>query len=300
MFQKTSVNRLALYFILPALIATILVHFIPISWGVYIGFIDLDIKTLAQWTKAPFVGLQNFYTIFESASNVGERFIQSLWNIVLYGVITIPAGFAIALAVALLLHQQFVGRTLVRGLILLPYITPDAVMYNVWRFLFQARIGLVNKYLIAWGLIDEPLIWLVGERAMWSVVFSSIWKSWPFSCLILLAGLQSIPRDMYEAATIDGANWRHRFQYITFPMLWPVSRTLLLLSTIWTFHAFNQFYVMLGGDTTSRVAVPSLVILNEAFRNLHYGLGGAMSIIVLLVVFAFTSLLICGQKEETA
>ncbi len=105
-------------------------------------------------------------------------------------------------------------------------------MYNVWRFLFQAQIGLVNKYLIAWGLIDEPLIWLVGERAMWSVVFRASGKAGPFSCLILLAGLQSIRRICMRPPRLTAQNWRHRFQYITFPMLWPVSRTLLLLSTI--------------------------------------------------------------------
>ncbi len=299
MLKHLSHNRLALYFILPALLATIFVHIVPIIWGIYISFIDLDIKTLAQWTKAPFIGLNNFKDIFTSDLAVGETFLRSVWNIIVFGLVTIPVGYVISLAVAILLNQQFIGRTVVRGLILLPYITPDAVMYNVWRFLFQARIGLINKYLIAWGIIDEPLIWLVGDRAMNAVIISSIWKTWPFTSLILLTGLQSIPGDLYEASEIDGASWIQRFRHITMPMLWPVSRTLLIISAIWTFHAFNQFYVMLGGDTSSKVAVPSLVILNEAFTNFHYGLGAAMAVMVLLVVFAFTSISIIVKKEET-
>ena len=298
MFQKLSINRMAFYFILPALIATLLVHIIPIVWGTYVGFIDLDIKTLTKWTKAPFIGLDNFKEIFTSGTDVGTRFIRSIRNIIFYGLITVPITYIISFAAALLLHQKFVGRTLVRGLVLLPYITPDAVMYNVWRFLFQARIGLINKYLLAWGFVDEPLIWLVGERSLWAVIISSIWKSWPFGCLILLAGLQSIPKDLYEASKIDGANWIERFRFITFPTLWPVSRTLILLSVIWTFHAFNQFYVMIGGDTSSRAAVPSLVILREAFTNLHYGLGAAMAIIMLLIVVVFTLFSISGKKGE--
>lgn len=296
-FHK-STSRIALYFILPALIATLIVHVIPIVWGVYISFVDLDVKTLAKWSQAPFVGFQNFIEVFTSETDIGERFLNSIKNIILYGIIVIPTGYVISLSIALVMHQKFVGRTLVRGIILLPYITPDAVMYNVWRFIFQARIGLVNKYLMALGVIHEPKIWLVGDNALWAIIISSMWKGWPFACLILLAGLQSIPVELYEAATIDGANWKQRFRFITFPMLWPVSQTLLLISTIWTFHAFNQFYVMAGGDTSSKVAVPALVILREAFTKLHYGLGSAMAVLVLLVVFALTFVSILRRKEE--
>jgi multiple sugar transport system permease protein len=297
MFQKAA-NRQALTFILPALIAMLLVHIIPIMWGIYISFIDLDIKTLAQGTKAPFAGFKNYVEIFTSGLEIGEKFLRSIWNICFYGLVVIPAGFIISLAVALLLNQNFAGRTLVRGLILLPYITPEAVMYNVWRFIFQARIGIVNKYLLALGLIKEPLIWLVGDRAMSAIIVASIWKGWPFSALVLLAGLQNIPVDLYEAARIDGANWFQRFRYITLPMLWPVCRTLLIISMIWNFHAFNQFYVMLGADTSARVAVPSLVIHREAFTSLHYGLGSAMAVIMLLVVFVLTFMSIISRKEE--
>ncbi|MDC7227791.1 MAG: sugar ABC transporter permease [Spirochaetales bacterium] len=291
-------NITAFKFILPALLAMLFVHVIPILTGMFISFLDLDIKTLTQWLSAPFVGLRNYFDIFNSGMDVGRVFMRSLWNVVLYGLLTIPIGYVIALAVALLLNNKFPGRTIVRGLVLLPYITPDSVMYNVWRFIFQARIGLVNKLLLQIGLIQEPLIWLVGDRAMASVVMASVWKGWPFTCLILLSGLQGISAELYEAAEIDGASWWKKFRSITWPMLWPVTRTSLIMSCIWNFHAFNQFYVMLGGDTSSSVAVPSLVILREAFTNLHYGLGSAMAVIMLLVVLLFTGFSILSRKEE--
>lgn len=299
MSLQSSARKAAYKFIAPALICMLLVHVIPIVWGIYIAFLDLDIYTLAQWTKAPFVGLGNFVRIFSSQADVGIKFMKSIWNVIFYGLVTIPAGYIIGLAVALLLNQKFFGRSVVRSIILLPYITPDSVAYNVWRFIFQARIGILNKYLLKLGLVSEPPIWLVGDKAIYAVMVASIWKGWPFACLILLAGLQSIPKEMYEAAKIDGASAFQQFIYITMPFLKPVSVTLLLLSGIWNFHAFNQFYVLLGADPGS-AHVPSTFILQEAFTNLHYGLGAAMSVVLMLVILVLTVLVVRSRREARA
>lgn len=280
-------GKLAFRFILPALICMLCVHIIPIFLGAYLAFIDLDIYTITQWIRAPFVGLKNFIDVFSPRTDIGIRYLRSIWNVVYFGLVTIPAGYVIGLLVALLLHRRFFGRTLVRGLILLPYITPDSVAYNVWRFIFQARIGIVNKYLLALGLIDEPILWLVGDRAIYAVMVASIWKGWPFACLILLAGLQSIPQELYEAARIDGASPFALFRFVTLPMLRPVSATLLLLSAIWNFHAFNQFYILLGTDP-GKAHVPSTFILQEAFTNLHLSKGAAMSVFLSLTVLLMT------------
>ena len=284
---KDKAERKAYWFILPSIICMLIVHFIPIIWGVYISFLDLDIYTLAQWTSAPFVGLGNFIRIFSGKVAVGQKFMRSVYTVIVYGLITIPVGYVIGLLVALLLNRNFVGRTFVRGIILLPYITPDSVAYNVWRFIFQARIGLVNKYLLQLGLIKEPLIWLVGKRALTAVIIASIWKGWPFACLILLAGLQGIPPELYEAARIDGASPWQQFTHVTFPLLLPVTKTLLVLNVIWNFHAFNQFYILLGGSPGD-AHVPSTFIMQEAFSNLHYGLGSAMSVVLVVIVLIMT------------
>jgi len=266
----------------------LLVHAIPILWGIYISFLELDLYTITRWTQAPFIGLENYRQIFTSKVAVGERFLRSIYTVLIYGLITIPAGYLLGLLGALLLNRKFVGRTLVRGLILLPYITPDSVAYNVWRFIFQARIGIVNKYLLALGLIQEPLIWLVGNRALYAVIIASIWKGWPFACLILLAGLQGIDPQLYEAAKIDGASSWQQFFHITFPLLKPVSKTLLILNLIWNFHAFNQFYILLGAEP-GQAHVPSTFILQEAFKNLHYGLGSAMAVVLMIVILILTA-----------
>ncbi len=295
-----NANRQALLFTLPALIATLFVHAIPILWGISISFFKLEQDTLTRFFNAPFNGIQNFINVFMSGTEVGEKFINSMFNILLFGFICIPIGFLISFLVALLLNQNFIGRTIVRGLVLLPWLTPDSVMYNVWRFIFYSRTGIIDKYLLALGVINEPIIWLIGDRAIYAVILANIWKGWPLGALILLAGLQNIPNDLYEAAKIDGANVWQRFWHITFPMLLPVSSTILTMSFIWNFHAFNQFFVLLGGgdaSTTSRAAVPSLIILRYGFNLQEYGQGSAMAVIMLLIIFILTFFIILNRRE---
>ncbi|MGE5584505.1 MAG: carbohydrate ABC transporter permease [Bacillota bacterium] len=270
--------------IAPALLGTLLVHVIPIIWGVFISFRDLDIYTIANWRAAPFVGLGNYLQALNLADPDGVLFMRSVANVAYYGLVTITIGYVIGLGVALLLNQRFYGRTLVRGLVLLPYILPDSVAYSVWRFIFQARVGIVNSFLLSLGLIKEPLVWLVGTRTMFAVMVASIWKGWPFACLLLLAGLQSVPRELLECAAIDGANWWQRFRYVTWPHILPVTKTLILLSILWNFNAYNQFKVMLGDDPGVYAEVPSTFVVRQAFDNLRYGLGASMSVVLVLMM----------------
>ncbi|MEW6104901.1 MAG: sugar ABC transporter permease [Bacillota bacterium] len=278
-------RRLLPYLLIaPALLGTLLVHVIPIIWGVFISFRDLDIYTIANWRGAPFIGLGNYLEALDLADPDGVLFMRSIANVVYYGAVTITLGYVIGLGVALLLNQRFYGRTLVRGLVLLPYIMPDSVAYSVWRFIFQARVGIVNSLLMSLGLIKEPLVWLVGTKTMFAVMVASIWKGWPFACLLLLAGLQSVPRELLECASIDGANWWQRFRYVTWPHILPVTKTLILLNILWNFNAYNQFKVMLGDDPGIYAEVPSTFVVRQAFDNLRYGLGASMSVVLVLMM----------------
>ncbi len=281
-------NRTAFRMILPAVLGMLLVHYIPMLWGFYISLHDVNLFTMADWMHAPFVGLQNFAAGLDPSTTVGARALRSLQNIIVYSAITVTAGYVIGLAVALLLNQEFWGRTFMRTLILLPYITPDSVAYNVWRFIFQSRIGILNRYLLEWGLVSEPPIWLIGPPAFLAVIIASVWKGWPFAALILLAALQKIPLELYEAAKVDGATSWQQFKWITMPQLRSVSVTLILMSTLWNFNAFNQFFIMLGRDPGVAAEVPSTLILREAFTNFQYGIGSALSIILMLILLAIT------------
>jgi len=267
----------------------LLVHYIPMFNGVLVAFKDVNLFTVTSWLDAPWAGFDNFVQGFDPNGRVGARFWRSLWNVTYFGLVTISASYVIGMAAALLLQRPFPGRNLVRGIILLPYITPDSVAYSVWRFIFQARIGLVNKWLLSLGIVDEPPIWLVGNNSIYAVMVAATWKLWPFAALILQAGLQGIPDEVHEAGMIDGASRWQRFRYITLPMLAPVTRTLIIVSILWNYNAFNQFHVMLGRDPGVAADVPSTLIMRETFTAFHFGVGSAMSLAVMAVMLLFTA-----------
>lgn len=283
-----NVRLLGYIFILPAVLAMIMVHIIPMGWGILISFKDLTIRNIRNWQEAPWYGLKNYIKAFNPVTTVGQRFLRSLQNILVYGVVTISVGFFIALGVALLLNKPFVGRTLVRGIILIPYITPDSVAYNFWRFIFQSRIGILNEMLLRIGIIQEPIMWLVGRNTIWAVIIASIWKGWPLTSLMLLAGLQTIPMELYEAAKIDGASAWQCFKYITLSYLKPVIKTIMIMNILWNFHAYNQFVVLFGENVGIHAEVPNTLIMREAFENYNYGQGSALSVILMLMMLTIT------------
>ncbi len=283
-----KVRYLGYLFILPAVIAMILVHVIPMGWGILISFRDLTLRNIRNWREAPFTGLKNYITAFNPVTTVGQRFLRSLQNILLYGFVTITVGFLIALGVALLMNKPFVGRNIVRGIILIPYITPDSVAYNFWRFIFQSRIGILNEMLLRIGIIQEPIMWLVGKNTIWAVIIASIWKGWPLTSLMLLAGLQTIPVELYEAARIDGANAWQCFKHITLSYLKPVIKTIMIMNILWNFHAYNQFVVLFGRNPGIHAEVPNTLIMREAFDNYNYGQGSALSVILMLMMLVIT------------
>ncbi len=283
-----SKKGLAYFLIIPALLALLFVHIIPMVWGFIISFLDLNVQNIINWQNAPFVKFENYLLVLKPGTTVFLGFWRSVLNITKFGLITISCGYFIGLGVALLLNKDFPGRTIMRGLILLPFITPDTVTFSFWRFIFSSRIGILNKILKSLGLIQDNIIWLVGNRSLYAVAIASIWKGWPLSALMLLAALQQIPEQLYDAAKIDGANGWQRFRYVTFPYLKPVTKTLIIFNILWNFNAFNQFRVMLSENPGKNADIPALFIMRQAFNHFKYGEGAALSIILLLIMLIIT------------
>ncbi|MEJ6949529.1 carbohydrate ABC transporter permease [Natronospora cellulosivora (SeqCode)] len=292
-------KALGYLFILPAVLGMLFVHIMPMGWGILISFRDLTIRTIRDWTSAPFVGIQNFINALNPVTTIGQRYLQSLYNIFFFGVMTISIGFVIALVVALILNKPFKCKTLIRGLFLVPYITPDSVAFNFWRFIFQRRIGIFNEMLLRIGIIREPITWLVGRNTMWAVIIASIWKGWPLTALILLAGLQTIPGEIYEAAKIDGASAWQQFKYITIPYLKPIIKTVMIMNILWNFHAYNQFRVMFGADPGRYAEVPNTLIMREAFEHYRYGQGAALSVLLMLIMLTIVLIYLIFFRNKT-
>jgi len=185
------------------------------------------------------------------------------------------------------LNQKFIGRKFVRGIILLPYITPDVAVYNLWRHILLGE-GILNTLLERWGLIDSMILWVKSPLALYSVAFASFWKIWPFCSLFLLAALQTIPREIYEAALVDGATPWLRFKHITFPYIKQAIKILLVMNIIWNFHAYNQFIIMLPGSAGNYAPIPNTIIMGHAFHWLNYGEGTAMCVYLFLILMVFT------------
>ncbi len=292
-------NKTALSFILPALTITVMIFYFPMFWGILVSFQNINLNNFSKYLQSPFAGFGNFIKIFKSSDSI---YFKSIKNILFYVAITIPIGFIFSFFFAIILNRNFKTKNFFRLIILLPYITPDAVIYTMWRYMFTTYSGIVNQILLSLEIIDTPVLWLIGDFQMWPVIIASIWKIVSFGTLMLLTGLENIPDYVYEASLLDGANALQRFKFITIPLMKPIISTLLLVNIIWHFYAFNQFYVLLGSAGAGRIydnaTVPTIFIRDTAFFQYNHGIAAAMSTLLLIVVLFFTSIYFKIQKKE--
>src|SRR5919202_3641083 len=188
-------RRTAYYMILPALVIILIVAFYPIAYSVYLSFHKATINSAGN-----FVGLQNYVVMFQNS-----EFVDGLKNTVIFTVASVALEFVIGLAIAVAINRAFRGRGLVRAAVLVPWAFPTVISAVMWRLMFQDQIGIVNYVANALGLISKPIL-SDRELLLIGAILVDVWKTTPFMALLLLAGLQVIPGEVYEAARVDGAN----------------------------------------------------------------------------------------------
>ena len=192
-------------------------------------------------------------------------------------------------AAALLLHQAFRGRSVVRTITLLPWIIPGVVVALIWEFVYQPNYGLLNDALARLGVLGERVAWLANPAlAMPAVIATNIWRGVPFFAIMLLAGLQAIPTELYEAARVDGASVTQRFWHITVPMLRPIIVVATATRIIWTFNYADLIFVMTGGGPANATQITSTYTLLQAYSNLDFGYAATLSVALLLIMLGFT------------
>ncbi|MDA0563623.1 sugar ABC transporter permease [Streptomonospora sp. S1-112] len=277
----------------PAALLELLIHIIPMALGIYIAFTSLTQLTIRRWTTAPFVGWENFAEGLDPGGALGAALYQSLWRTVVYTVCVVGLSWALGMAAAVALNSRFRGRGLLRTLFLVPYALPVYVTAIVWTFMVNQRDGVVNRLLVAdLGLLEERPFWLIGENAFWVLVVVSVWRLWPFAFLMLLAALQSVPDEVYEAAAIDGAsNWK-RFTAVTLPVVRPANGVVLLVMGLWTFNEFDLPYLLFGETSPESARLVSPLVYEHSFVNWNFGLGAAMSALLLVALVAASALYI--------
>jgi multiple sugar transport system permease protein len=218
-----------------------------------------------------------------------EVFWLTLWNSFIWVFGSVSLQFTGGFVAALLLHQSFRGRALVRTVTLLPWIIPGVVVALVWEWLYQPNYGVLNDLLFRLGWLTERVAWLSDPAlAMGAVIATNVWRGVPFFAIMLLAGLQAIPDELYEAARVDGASVTQRFLHITLPLLRPIVVVATATRIIWTFNYADLIFVMTSGGPAHATQITSTYTLMQAYSNLDFGYAATLSVVLLLIMMAFT------------
>jgi multiple sugar transport system permease protein len=284
-------ERFALWLIAPALVFMVLVHLIPTAAGTFLSFLNLNTFTFQQLFGAPWTGLDNYDSIlFDSANPLHSGFTNAASNTLFYTALVVAGTLGGGLGIALLLNRRFPGQSVVRTLMLTPWVVPSFVVAVLWEFMWQRDAGIINKVLVDYsGVVDERPTWLLGENTMWAIILPSIWRGIPFAMLIFLAGLQAIPRELYEAAALDGAGPWRRFRFITLPLLRPLFAIQLLFGVIYSAYQFTIPFVMLGSNPGPSADLLMTLIVRQSFSNNLFGYGAAVSTLLMLAMLVWVA-----------
>ena len=249
------------------------------------GLLALTIYPLIYSVKISLQGESGNWTLQNFARLLNDQFfLSALAHTVVYAAIALTLEFLVGLALALLLDTQIRGRSIFRALLLLPMMLPPVVVGVVWRLMLNSNFGAVNGTLKTFGIKTDALTWTASPKlAMASVIVADVWQWTPFMFLILLAGLQAIPQEPYEAALIDGASAWQTFRHVTLPLLKPAILIALLLRTMDLLRVFDQIFILTEGGPGFATETVSLYIYRTAFRFSNFGYAAAMSFVLLAI-----------------
>jgi multiple sugar transport system permease protein len=291
--------------IAPAVVFELLIHVTPMAVGVWMSLVKLTKFYIANWSAAPFAGFDNYHLALDVNGALGASLLNSFAITCAFTALVVSISWILGMAGAVVLQRIFWGRGFFRTLFLVPYAIPVYAGIIAWKFMFQKDTGAVNHLLAdnlhLIGAGDKPF-WLIGDNAFVAVVVVTIWRMWPFAFLMLMAGLQSIPEELYEASAVDGARPFRQWRSITVPMLGPVNRVLVLVMFLWTFNDFNTPYILFGGAQPPTGDLISFHIYSASFLTLNFGFGSAMSVLLLLFLLLVTGvyLFVLNRRSRRA
>ena len=289
--------RLAAWtFVAPALIVLAVFFGLPVLAALLLSLTDFDLYALADWRNLRFVGLHNYIDLLQT-----PLFWKSLGNTVYFVLVGVPFSIGTSLGAALLLHAPVTRfRAFFRTALFAPVVTTLVAVAVIWRYLFHTRYGLVNWGLGHFGI--APVDWLGDPHwAMPTIILLAVWKNFGYNMVILLAGLQAIPQDLYEAARIDGATRWRQFLHITLPMLGPVLMVVGVITVAGYFQMFAEPYVMTRGDPLQSTVSVLYFMFEEGFRWWNLGRASAVAFLLFLIILAVTSLMLrLGRRRGLA
>ncbi|MEP9365863.1 sugar ABC transporter permease [Xanthobacter sp. VNH20] len=268
-------------FVAPAVLLLLLFAAYPLVSSLWLSLNSVEVLS----TERAFVGLENYRELFST-----EDFWEGLWNGLVFSFFTVVLQLLAGIATALLLNNAFRGRALVRGLILFPFVAPTIVAVLVWKWILNDLYGVANLALMDLGIISEGIAWLGSpEFAMPSVILINVWMFFPFITIQVLARLQVIPSELYEAARVDGAGAFQRFWYVTLPELRSTILLVVFIRGLWMFNKFDTVWLLTQGGPVGKTKTLPILAYIQAFQEYQLGAGATTSacIFMLLALFGF-------------
>jgi trehalose/maltose transport system permease protein len=281
-------TRLGWLFLLPALAAVSFVALYPLGKTIYQSFTDQEFLQGIQPTK--WVGLANYRDLWHD-----DVFRHSVWVTIKFTLITVSFEFVLGMIIALVVNSSFRGRGAMRAVMLVPWAIPTVIAAKMWQWMLNDVYGVVNDAGVRLHLLSHSHAWISEPgTALASVSAVDIWKTTPFVALLLLAGLQVIPRDLYEAAAVDGANAFHQFWRITLPLLRPAILVTLIFRTLDALRVFDIFYVFFGDrpDTQTMAIYDQSTIVGDG----SVGYGSAISVAIFLIIAVFVVIYVTAMR----
>jgi ABC-type sugar transport system permease subunit len=277
-------------FLLPNFLGFALLTLVPMVFGLALSFMEWS-----PWGDPEWVGFENFERMFRNST-----FWIALWNTTYYAAGHIPLTMVVSLCLALLLNRALAGLGFFRTAFFLPYVTSLVAVAVVWNMLFNPTSGPVNQFLQVVGVTDPPGWTSSTAWAMPAVIIASVWRDMGYYMVLFLAGLQTIPTELYEAARVDGANAWQRFWNITLPGLRPTTFFVLIMCTVASFKVFDLIVVMTDGGPGRATKVLSQLIYEEGIREGRFGYASAISLVLFLLVAGFTVIQFLLQRRREA
>ncbi|EWH21759.1 carbohydrate ABC transporter permease [Bacillus haynesii] len=282
---RTIVRKWEGYFYLfPAVLFMLALIGYPLIYNMILSFQNVSLTNIAS-QDISFIGIDNYERLAQD-----KVFWASLKNTLLYTAGSVVFQFAIGFLLALFFSMKFRLAPFLRGLMMVSWLIPLTVTALLFKFMMASNEGVFNQLLLSWGMIDDPIPWLSDPNiAIWSVIIANIWVGIPFNMLLISAGLSSLPEDVYESASLDGANAFQKFIHLTLPLLRPVITVVMMLGFIYTFKVFDLVFVMTGGGPVHATEVLSTVSYRYSFDEFQFSMGAA-SANVLFFILLFVSL----------
>lgn len=282
MFEQIRSPRLPYFMIFPALGLIVFFTLYPFGHALWTSFHRIN----PVLPGTPFVGFQNYHEVL-----TGYYFVKSLKNTLVLIAFSVPIIVVFSILIARLLMERFTGRSILRPVVLVPWVIPSAITGLIWQWIFNGSYGGLNTLLYRLGFINEYIPWLTEAlTAKIGVTIAFIWAQLPFPIILIMAALTAIPRDLYDAARVDGANTAQCFRFITWPYIRTMTVIVIIYESLTCFTSYSILYSMTGGGPGTATTLISYYIWSESFNQLQFGQGAALAAMIagfsLMFIFA--------------